>query len=278
MLDKIEAKNQTSTVVTPSLQVGRSTNDTSFKPGRGGSRAGSGRPRGSPNKITNTFRDVLLQAVSEVGTSREVGVDGEGGLLGYLKVAAVREERAVLMLLGRILPLKITTEVKKLKETMTIEEAVADLKACGMEPMLALYLKRYPIERDEGDPEWAKMIDVSLAPDPLVDTVALEENGTGFATALVSKESGEPGDTPEVIRDRAYTWQANEALRLAHENELAPVNPKVVIRAAKAEITETHVKAAREVAQAWDHLANQLERLRGNCGSPAGVPLSVGAS
>lgn len=179
MLDKIEAKNQTSTVVTPSLQVGRSTNDTSFKPGRGGSRAGSGRPRGSPNKITNTFRDVLLQAVSEVGTSREVGVDGEGGLLGYLKVAAVREERAVLMLLGRILPLKITTEVKKLKETMTIEEAVADLKAAGMEPLLALYLKRYPIARDEGDPEWAKMINMELAPDPLADILALEESVTG---------------------------------------------------------------------------------------------------
>ena len=44
-------------------------------------------------------------------------------------------------------------------------------------------------------------------------------------------ENPEPGDTPEVIRDRAYTWQAGEALRLAHENELAPVNPKVVIRA-----------------------------------------------
>ena len=76
------------------------------------------------------------------------------------------------LLMGRILPLKITTEVKTEKETMTIEEAVADLKALGMEPLLALYLKRYPIERDEGDPEWAKMIDVSLAPDPLVDTVA----------------------------------------------------------------------------------------------------------
>jgi hypothetical protein len=255
MLDKIEAKNQTSTVVTPSLQVGRSTNDTSFKPGRGGSRAGSGRPRGSPNKITNTFRDVLLQAVSEVGTSREVGVDGEGGLLGYLKVAAVREERAVLMLLGRILPLKITTEVKKLKETMTIEEAVADLKACGMDKMLAFYLKRYPLERDDENAEWARLIDTTI------DTTLPEID------MVVSKESGEPGDTPEVIRDRAYTWQANEALRLAHENELAPVNPKVVIRAAKAEITESHVKAAREVAQAWDHLANQLERLRGNCGS-----------
>jgi hypothetical protein len=165
MLDKIEAKNQTSTVVTPSLQVGRSTNDTSFKPGRGGSRAGSGRPRGSPNKITNTFRDVLLQAVSEVGTSREVGVDGEGGLLGYLKVAAVREERAVLMLLGRILPLKITTEVKKLKEKMTIHEAVADLKAYGLDPLLALYLKRYPIGDDEDDPSWADGINPDLAPD-----------------------------------------------------------------------------------------------------------------
>jgi hypothetical protein len=43
------------------------------------------------------------------------------------------------------------------------------------------------------------------------------------------------------------TWQVGEALRLAHENELAPIDPKVVIRAAKAEITETHVKAAEVV-------------------------------
>jgi hypothetical protein len=63
-------------------------------------------------------------------------------------------------------------------------------------------------------------------------------------------ENPEPGDTPEVIRDRAYTWQAGEALRLAHENKLAPIDPKEVIRAAKAEITETHVKAACEVARA----------------------------
>jgi hypothetical protein len=75
-------------------------------------------------------------------------------------------------------------------------------------------------------------------------------------------ENPEPGDTPEVIRDRAYTWQAGEALRLAHENKLAPIDPEEVIRAAKAEITETHVKAACEVARAWDHLAKQLERLR----------------
>jgi hypothetical protein len=42
-------------------------------------------------------------------------------------------------------------------------------------------------------------------------------------------ENPEPGDTPEVIRDRAYTWQAGEALRLAHENKLAPIDPKEVI-------------------------------------------------
>ena len=46
-------------------------------------------------------------------------------------------------------------------------------------------------------------------------------------------ENPEPGDTPEVIRDRAYTWQAGEALRLAHENKLAPIDPKEVTRAAK---------------------------------------------
>jgi hypothetical protein len=71
-----------------------------------------------------------------------------------------------------------------------------------------------------------------------------------------------------VIRDRAYTRQAGEALRLAHENKLAPLDPKEV-PAAKAEITETHVKAACEVARAWDHLAKQLERLRSDRGPDA---------
>jgi hypothetical protein len=132
-------------------------------PLRGGARPGSGRPKGSQNKVTSTFRDVLLQAVSEVGTSRKVGVDGEGGLLGYLKVAAVNQENTTLLLLGRILPLKITQEVKQTKERMTIEEAVADLKALGMEPLLALYLKRYPLERDYENRAWAEGIDVTLA-------------------------------------------------------------------------------------------------------------------
>jgi hypothetical protein len=120
----------------------------------------------------------MLLAAQELGDTQEVGKDGQGGLLGYLKVCGVLERKTFMLLMGRILPLKISAEVKQVKETMTIEEAVADLKAAGMEPMLALYLKRYPLERDDEDAEWAKMIDVSLAPDPLADTVALEESVT----------------------------------------------------------------------------------------------------
>jgi hypothetical protein len=50
-----------------------------------------------------------------------------------------------------------------------MEEAVAELKACGLDEMLAFYLKRYPIERDDEDTAFAEMIDVTLAPDPPID-------------------------------------------------------------------------------------------------------------
>jgi len=59
------------------------------------------------NKITNTFRDLLLQTTNEVGNSEEIGKDGQGGVLGYLKVAAVKERKTFLLMMARILPLKI---------------------------------------------------------------------------------------------------------------------------------------------------------------------------
>jgi hypothetical protein len=125
-----------------------------------------------PNKITSTFRDVLLQSVSEVGDSQEVGKDGQGGLLGFLKMCSVLERKTVLLLVGRILPLKITTEVREIKEKMTIEEAVADLRACGLDEMLAFYLKRYPIGPDEEDRSWADGIDIDNVRDPPIDVPA----------------------------------------------------------------------------------------------------------
>jgi hypothetical protein len=42
------------------------------------------------------------------------------------------------------------------------------------------------------------------------------------------------------------------------------------LHAANTEITETHVKAAREIARAWDHVAKQLEQLRRG---PDGAPV-----
>jgi hypothetical protein len=196
MIEKETQKNQTSPV-TPALQPARSATPASF---RGGARPGAGRPRGVPNKVTQAFRDVLLRAVSEVGSSREVSKDGGDGLLAYLKVAAVKQENTTLMLLGRILPLKITTEVKETKETMTIEEAVADLKAAGMEPMLALYLQKFPLERDDEDAEWAKMIDVSLAPDPLADTVALEKSVTETPSDDTGNDTSKAEDTGDNLK------------------------------------------------------------------------------
>jgi hypothetical protein len=171
-----KTKNQVP-AVPPGLHPGRShpVTDGAFKPGYGGARAGAGRPKGSPNKISQTFRDVLLQAVSEVGDSQEVGKDGQGGLLGFLKMCSVLERKTTLLLLGRILPQKITTEVKQLKETMTIHEAVADLKACGLDPLLAFYLKRYPIGRDEKDASWAEGIDLNAAYDLPIDVTPQDD-------------------------------------------------------------------------------------------------------
>jgi hypothetical protein len=48
-------------------------------------------PPAAQKAVATTFRDVLLQAVSEVGDSQEVGKDGQGGLLGFL----VRDDPAM---------------------------------------------------------------------------------------------------------------------------------------------------------------------------------------
>jgi hypothetical protein len=164
MIEKEHEKNQSllPSPVSPGLRVGLGRPAPDGRHGNGGARPNAGRPKGSPNKITQTFRDVLLQAVSEVGDSQEVGKDGQGGLLSYLKMCAVLERKTVLMLVGRVLPLKITTEVREIREKMTIHEAVADLKACGLDPLLALYLQRYPIGPDEEDRSWMEGIDTTI--------------------------------------------------------------------------------------------------------------------
>jgi hypothetical protein len=58
------------------------------------------------------------------------------------------------------------------------DEAVADLKACGLDPLLAFYLQRYPIGRDDADPSWADGIDTSLAFDLPTDVTPKDDTGS----------------------------------------------------------------------------------------------------
>jgi AcrR family transcriptional regulator len=103
------------------------------------------------------------------------------------------------------------------------------------------------------------------------DLPAKERRFLAVALRAVAKRFEQIADKIDIDEppEMAYTRQAVEALRLAHKNKLAPIDPKEVIRAANAEITESDVEAARMVAQAWDFVANQLERLRSDRGPDA---------
>ncbi len=57
--------------------------------------AGKGRPKGSPNKVTGALKDMILQALANVGGAE------------YLQVQATANPNAFLALIGRVLPLQV---------------------------------------------------------------------------------------------------------------------------------------------------------------------------
>jgi hypothetical protein len=59
-----------------------------------------GRPKGSPNKTTALLKDAILQAAE--------GAGGKSGLIGYLKIQAVKSPGPFLALLGKVLPTQLT--------------------------------------------------------------------------------------------------------------------------------------------------------------------------
>jgi hypothetical protein len=121
-----------------------------------------GRPKGSRNKLTKTIAELLLLAADEVGDSITPGEDGKGGVLGYFKVSAVTERRAFLAMIGRGLPVHINANVTH-KPVMTLDEAVAEMKARGLPPQLIEYLRQVDDELGEDD-----------EPDPYDDPINLE--------------------------------------------------------------------------------------------------------
>jgi hypothetical protein len=109
-----------------------------------------GRPKGARNKLTKSITELLLRAADEVGDSTTPGVDGKGGVLAYFKVSAVAERRAFLVMIGRGLPVHVNATVTH-KPAMTLDEAVAELKARGLPAQLIEYFRPVDDELGEDD-------------------------------------------------------------------------------------------------------------------------------
>lgn len=63
-------------------------------------RAGMGRPKGSPNKMTKALKEMILEAL-----------DGAGGV-DYLVVQSRDNPTAFLTLIGKVLPLQVAAQVE----------------------------------------------------------------------------------------------------------------------------------------------------------------------
>lgn len=66
----------------------------------GKGKAGPGRPKGVPNKITTDLKRAILEAAEAAG--------GEGGTAGYLARQADENPAAFMTLLGKVLPTTLT--------------------------------------------------------------------------------------------------------------------------------------------------------------------------
>lgn len=64
---------------------------------------GKGRPPGAANRTTRTLKEAILLAAQAAGGG------GKDGLVKYLTTAAVKHPKAFLPLLGRVLPLDVTS-------------------------------------------------------------------------------------------------------------------------------------------------------------------------
>ena len=68
------------------------------KPGRGGKRPGSGRKKGTPNKITADLKGMILGALESSGGQK------------YLEQQAQQNPNAFLQLIGKVLPTTLATD------------------------------------------------------------------------------------------------------------------------------------------------------------------------
>jgi hypothetical protein len=85
----------------------------------GGKRAGAGRKKGSPNKLTGELKEMILEAANLAG--------GEGGTVQYLRTQASANPTAFMSLLGRVLPMTMAGDKDNpLAVRQTIEIHIVD--------------------------------------------------------------------------------------------------------------------------------------------------------
>ena len=72
--------------------------------------AGKGRKKGVPNKTTALLKDAILKAAEAAGDDLPAGDEKQKGLINYLRVQAKDNPGPFMALLGKVLPLQLTSE------------------------------------------------------------------------------------------------------------------------------------------------------------------------
>lgn len=87
----------------------------------------SGRAKGTRNRTTVLLKDAILKAATLVGHDGK----GKDGLIGYLKMLAVRERPVYARLLEKVLPMQVHVQDQTTR-LLTPEEAAEKLRARGL--------------------------------------------------------------------------------------------------------------------------------------------------
>jgi hypothetical protein len=110
-----------------------------------------GRPPGSVNRYTGALKELFLQAADNVGNRTTVGpngeLDGKGGALAFLKVCSIKERKTFFTVMARLLPITINS-APPLKEVLTREEALHELRERGLDLRLIDHLRRLPFPEE----------------------------------------------------------------------------------------------------------------------------------
>jgi hypothetical protein len=125
-------------------------------------KAKRGRPKGSTNRYSRDLQEDLWEALERVGRDGK----GEGGRVGYLMWLAREEPKSCTLLLRGTQPAQIRATMT-LKPELTLDEALAEMRARGLRPELIENLLKVDDELgpdDEPNPYDHEVID--LKPEP----------------------------------------------------------------------------------------------------------------